>query len=118
MERQNDLNPYRAFLGFIAATALSFSMSCTPGGGPAVVRGPHVVVLGFDGMDPGLAKAWMAAGKLPHLEQIAHDGVFLPLSTPPPVESPVAWASFATGLNPGKQGFFDFVDRSTDTLRA
>src|SRR5579863_5267750 len=68
----------------------------------------QVVVLGFDGADPKLAAKWMAEGKLPNLKHLADTGTFRPLGTTNPPESPVAWASFATGLNPGGTGIFDF----------
>jgi len=75
----------------------------------------QVVVLGFDGADPNLASKWMAEGKLPHLAQLAKQGTFKPLGTTNPPESPVAWASFATGLNPGGTGIFDFLKRDPET---
>jgi predicted AlkP superfamily phosphohydrolase/phosphomutase len=75
----------------------------------------QVVVLGFDGADPHLAAKWMAAGKLPNLARLAQTGTFSPLGTTNPPESPVAWASFATGLNPGGTGIFDFLKRDPKT---
>jgi predicted AlkP superfamily phosphohydrolase/phosphomutase len=74
----------------------------------------QVVVLGFDGADPQLVSKWIAEGKLPNLQKLQQDGTFQPLGTTEPPESPVAWASFATGTNPGKHGIFDFlkVDRT------
>ncbi|MGH9445853.1 MAG: alkaline phosphatase family protein, partial [Terriglobia bacterium] len=75
----------------------------------------QVVVLGFDGADPHLAAKWMAGGKLPNLAQLARTGAFRPLGTTNPPESPVAWASFATGLNPGGTGIFDFLKRNPKT---
>lgn len=76
---------------------------------------PQVVVLGFDGADPHLAARWMAEGKLPNLARLAREGTFCPLGTTNPPESPVAWASFATGLNPGNTGIFDFLTRDPKT---
>ncbi len=73
--------------------------------------GPRVVVLGFDGADPGLARKWMDEGRLPHLAELARQGTFTTLGTTNPPESPVAWASFATGNNPGRHGIFDFLKR-------
>ncbi len=75
----------------------------------------QVVVLGFDGADPNLLSKWMAEGKLPNLARLAQTGTFRPLRTTNPPESPVAWASFATGLNPGGTGIFDFLTRDPQT---
>jgi len=69
----------------------------------------QVVVLGFDGVDPNLAARWMAEGRLPNLARLQREGAFRPLGTTNPPESPVAWASFATGLNPGGTGIYDFL---------
>jgi hypothetical protein len=71
----------------------------------------QIVVLGFDGADPNLASKWIAEGKLPNLARLQREGTFKPLGTTNPPESPVAWASFATGLNPGGTGIFDFLKR-------
>ena len=47
-------------------------------------------------------------GQLPTFEKILKEGASgLLMSTIPPV-TPPAWASFATGVNPGKHGVFDF----------
>ena len=75
----------------------------------------QVVVLGFDGADPKLAAKWIAEGKLPNLARLAREGTFKPLGTTNPPESPVAWASFATGLNPGGTGIYDFLKRDPQT---
>jgi len=75
----------------------------------------QVVVLGFDGCDPNLAAKWMQEGKLPNLARLAQQGTFTTLGTTNPPESPVAWASFATGLNPGGTGIFDFLARDPKT---
>ena len=53
-------------------------------------------------MDPQLAAQWMAAGDLPNFSALAEQGHFSPLGTTIPAQSPVAWSSFATGLNPGE----------------
>jgi len=72
-----------------------------------------MVILGFDGADPKLLRQWMNEGKLPNFKKLSESGTVMPLGTTEPPESPVAWASFATGTNPGKHGIFDFlkVDR-------
>ncbi|MCL5005865.1 MAG: alkaline phosphatase family protein [Acidobacteria bacterium] len=75
----------------------------------------QVVVLGFDGMSPVLAAKWMEEGKLPNFEHLAQTGTFMKLGTTNPPESPVAWASFATGLGPGGTGIYDFLARNPKT---
>jgi predicted AlkP superfamily phosphohydrolase/phosphomutase len=75
----------------------------------------RVFVLGFDGMDPTLARKWMDEGKLPNLKRLSEQGTFAKLETTQPSESPVAWASFATGVNPGKHNIYDFLIRDFQT---
>ena len=71
--------------------------------------------MGFDGMDPTLARKFMDEGKLPNLKKLAEQGTFSKLETTQPSESPVAWASFATGVNPGKHNIYDFLVRDFET---
>ena len=73
-----------------------------------------VIILGFDGMDPHLTEMWMNAGKLPAFSKLRRQGVFTPLGTSNPPQSPVAWANFITGMNPGGHGLFDFTHRDPE----
>ena len=82
---------------------------------PARRARQRVFVLGFDGMDPTLARRWMDEGKLPNLKRLSETGTFAKLETTQPSESPVAWASFATGVNPGKYNIYDFLVRDFQT---
>src|SRR4029453_10732994 len=75
----------------------------------------RLVILGFDGMDPALVGRWIRDGKLPHLKRLAEQGGMYPLATTHSPESPTAWASFATGVNPGKHNIYDFLVRDTST---
>jgi predicted AlkP superfamily phosphohydrolase/phosphomutase len=75
----------------------------------------RLLILGFDGMDPALVGKWMKEGKLPNLKRVAETGGMFPLSTTHSPESPTAWASFATGVNPGKHNIYDFLVRDTTT---
>lgn len=70
-----------------------------------------VLILGLDGMDPHLLKIWMKEGKLPHFKQLWSQGDFRSLRTSIPPHSPVAWANFITGTNPGGHAIFDFIHR-------
>jgi predicted AlkP superfamily phosphohydrolase/phosphomutase len=74
-----------------------------------------LLILGFDGMDPDLVAKWMAEGKLPNIQRLAREGGMYPLATTHSPESPTAWASFATGVNPGKHNIYDFLVRDTTT---
>ncbi|MCP4682529.1 MAG: nucleotide pyrophosphatase [Desulfobacterales bacterium] len=71
----------------------------------------RVVVLGLDGLDPLLAKRFMDRGLLPQFRQLKNTGSFKDLHTTTPSVSPVAWSTFATGVNPGKHRIFDFYTR-------
>jgi predicted AlkP superfamily phosphohydrolase/phosphomutase len=98
--------------GGLAAQPAASQETWPQSGKPASGR---TIVLGFDGMDPRLAERWMAAGKLPNFRKLAEQGSFRPLPTTNPAQSPVAWASFATGNNPGSHGLFDFLQRNSQT---
>jgi len=86
-------------------------------------RPPHpprvrrAVVVGLDGLDPVLTRRFMAEDKLPNMSRLASAGTFRDLGTTCPAMSPVAWSSFATGVNPGKHGIFDFITRDPRTYR-
>jgi len=76
---------------------------------------PRVVVLGLDGMDPGLALKLMRQGRLPNFQKLAEKGVFRPLDTSNPSISPVAWSTFATGVDPSRHAIYDFLTRDPCT---
>ncbi len=77
--------------------------------------GAKVIVLGLDGMDPKLVGRLMREGKMPNFARVAREGFFGPLGTSTPPQSPVAWASFISGANPGVHGIFDFIHRDPRT---
>jgi len=74
----------------------------------------RVVILGLDGLEPTLVERFMKQGRLPNLKALAEEGTYQTLATTTPPLSPVAWATFSTGVNPGKHGIFDFVTRGPD----
>jgi predicted AlkP superfamily phosphohydrolase/phosphomutase len=71
----------------------------------------RMVVVGFDGLDPGLAQRFMAEGLMPHLKRLAEEGCFAPLATACPSISPVAWSSYATGVDASRHNIYDFLTR-------
>jgi len=78
---------------------------------------PRVVVLGIDGMDPGLLEKFVAQGDMPNFERLMKEGSFSKLGTSIPPQSPVAWSNFSTGMDPGGHGIFDFIHRDPKTYQ-
>jgi len=74
-----------------------------------------VVVVGMDGLDPKLLEQFMDQGLLPNFQKLREQGTYTRLATTLPALSPVAWASFSTGSNPGRHGLFDFLKRDPKT---
>jgi predicted AlkP superfamily phosphohydrolase/phosphomutase len=74
-----------------------------------------VVILGLDGMDPGLTTKFMREGRLPNFQKLAEHGVFRPLDTSVPSMSPVAWSTFATGVDASRHCIYDFLTRDPCT---
>ncbi|HXI19909.1 MAG TPA: alkaline phosphatase family protein, partial [Gemmatimonadales bacterium] len=74
-----------------------------------------VVILGFDGADAPLVEQYMAEGRLPHLKSLRDGGYYAPLRSTNPPQTPVSWAAFTTGLNPGRTQIFDFLRRTEGT---
>jgi predicted AlkP superfamily phosphohydrolase/phosphomutase len=73
-----------------------------------------MLVLGFDGMDPGIVKRLMGDGQLPNMQRLAEQGVFTMMRSTIPPQSPVAWGSFISGADPGVFGIFDFLHRNPE----
>jgi predicted AlkP superfamily phosphohydrolase/phosphomutase len=74
-----------------------------------------VIVIGLDGLDPGLVEGLLSAGELPNLAKLRAQGGLARVATTCPAQTPVAWATFATGVNPGGHGIFDFLRRDPQT---
>ncbi len=80
-------------------------------------KAPKVLVLGFDGMDPKMLQAFRDEGLMPNFDRFIADGAqFQPLGTSIPPQSPVAWSSFTSGMDPGGHGIFDFIHRDPTTM--
>lgn len=75
----------------------------------------RVIVLGFDGADARLVSQYMDEGRLPNLSRLRDQGSYAPLRSTNPPQTPVSWATFATGLNPGRTEIFDFLRRTEGT---
>jgi predicted AlkP superfamily phosphohydrolase/phosphomutase len=113
--------PKRSRLATALAVVLAVALGAVLSQAPACRRrststhAQRMVILGFDGMDPALTAKWMTEGKLPNMKRLADQGALLPLTTTQSPESPTAWASFATGVNPGKHNIYDFLVRDTSS---
>ncbi len=76
---------------------------------------PKVIVLGFDGVDADLTEQWMNEGQLPNMARLREQGTFRHLRPTIPAQTPVSWSTFATGIDPGRTGIFDFLRRDPET---
>jgi predicted AlkP superfamily phosphohydrolase/phosphomutase len=92
--------------------ALSIALAPAVAAAPtAAEEVPKTVIVGFDGMDHGLSRRFMDQGLMPNFTKLAEQGTFQRLETSNPAQSPVSWAVFNTGTNPGKTGVGGFVSR-------
>jgi predicted AlkP superfamily phosphohydrolase/phosphomutase len=99
----------RVTAGILIAAVLAFG-----GCNRSAPNAKKLIVLGIDGMDPGFLERHWAA--LPNLDRLRREGNFQRLGTTIPPQSPVAWSTFITGLDPGGHGIFDFVHRDPATM--
>lgn len=77
----------------------------------------RVLVIGLDGATFDLIRPWADEGHLPALAALMANGAHGALqSTIPPMTAP-AWTTFATGVNPGKHGLFDWIARESGSYR-
>src|SRR5215471_15532795 len=74
-----------------------------------------VITIGLDGFEPKIVDALLAMGELPNLARLRDQGGFSRVRTTYPAQTPVAWSTFATGVNPGGHGIFDFIRRDPKT---
>jgi predicted AlkP superfamily phosphohydrolase/phosphomutase len=82
----------------------------------AAATPPRVVVLGFDGVDASVVEQMLPAGRLPNLAALRARGGYSPLIPTIPAQTPVSWATFSTGLDPGGHEIFDFLKRDPANL--
>ena len=74
-------------------------------------RVKRVVAVGLDGMEPTLVEKYLAEGRMPNFARLRQQGCYRRLGTTLPALTPVAWATYLTGSNPGKHNIFDFLTR-------
>ncbi|MEO8126854.1 MAG: alkaline phosphatase family protein, partial [Bryobacteraceae bacterium] len=103
--------PLKILIAGIALSAALWNWGCS---NESKAAGRKVIVLGVDGMDPHFVEEHWAA--LPNLERLRKSGDFKRLATTTPPQSPVAWSTVATGLDPAEHGIYDFVHRNPSTM--
>lgn len=72
---------------------------------------PKLFIVGVDGGTLDLIEPWAREGRLPNFRRMMEEGVTGRLESTIHPLTPQAWASFLSGLNPGKHGIFDFGER-------
>ncbi|MFH0902872.1 MAG: alkaline phosphatase family protein, partial [Pseudomonadota bacterium] len=100
----------------LSLVGLGLAGACAGGHGDRPACQRRLVVLGLDGLDPGLVRRFMAENRMPNLAALAERGALIDLESTMPPQSPVAWATFITGLSPDGHGIFDFVHRDPATM--
>jgi hypothetical protein len=90
----------------LAATALSgILLAGCDTGDPSR---PRVIVLGLDGLDPGVVEQLAGEGQLPNFRRLRERGAAGTLTATPPLLSPILWTTIATGVPPGRHGVAAF----------
>jgi predicted AlkP superfamily phosphohydrolase/phosphomutase len=70
-----------------------------------------IMIIGIDGATFRIIDPLVRRGELPALGRLTEEGTRGILRSTLHPLSPPAWASFMTGMNPGKHGIFDFIAR-------
>jgi predicted AlkP superfamily phosphohydrolase/phosphomutase len=99
--------------GYALAAMLSAMLMAGCSRDATQAAGKRMIVLGIDGMDPAFLEAHWSS--LPNLNRLRSQGDFKRLATTVPPQSPVAWSTVITGMDPGGHGIFDFVHRNPAT---
>lgn len=71
------------------------------------------MVIALDGATWALARPWMEAGHMPHLQQLVSDGVYADMHAELPPSSVPNWPAFMTGKNAGKHGCVWWLKRDS-----
>jgi predicted AlkP superfamily phosphohydrolase/phosphomutase len=77
----------------------------------------RALVIGLDGMPRSLLHRLIDKGLVPRLAEVVADSGCAELVAPVPEISSTSWATFLTGVNPGRHGIYGFVDLEPDSYR-
>ena len=78
-------------------------------------EGNRLAIIGVDGATFDIILPMVEKEELPTMGRLMKEGIYGELNSTIPPMTPPAWSSFATGLNPGKHGIFDFTERIPGT---
>jgi len=78
-----------------------------------MVKRNKILIIGLDGASFNILFPLIKEGRLPNLKLLLETGSQGVLESTLPTNSFTAWASFMTGMNPGKHGIFDFRKRTS-----
>lgn len=68
-----------------------------------------LLMVGWDGAEPGLVEPWLAAGQMPVLAELVRRGAAGRIRSTIPAVTPPAWTSAVTGVDPGRHGIYSFT---------
>jgi predicted AlkP superfamily phosphohydrolase/phosphomutase len=85
------------------------------GGAPQETR---LFVLSLDGVGHSFVQHAARTGLMPNLAKLLKEGGLARMNSVIPTVSTVAWATYMTGVNPGKHGIFGYVDREPKPFTA
>ena len=110
-------------IAFVASLGVLLGQAhglATAADAPAAATKDRVIVIGLDGTRPDYIMRLIDSGKLPNLAELTQAGMAGTILPPLPPPSPVSWATFETGMNPGKHGIFGFfnIPSGTYTMQA
>lgn len=77
----------------------------------------RLLLIGIDGASYETINTLIDNGQLPNISSISSNGIFSPLTSPPPVHAATSWTSAMTGKNPGKHDIYDFYGRMNGSYR-
>ena len=78
--------------------------------GRNAVSKQRVLVIGWDGATWDVVRPLVQQGRMPNIAGIIERGASGVLRSTLHPLSPQAWASFETGVNPGKHGIYDWFE--------
>jgi predicted AlkP superfamily phosphohydrolase/phosphomutase len=78
----------------------------------------RLFVLSLDGVPHSFVLGAVKSGLMPNMARLLREGSWARMNSVLPTVSTVAWATYMTGVNPGKHGIFGFVDREPNPFSA